>query len=72
MLEFAPLLVLYLQFVPYSLRPPAFVLGAEVAFCVFYVLWHCMCVTIAAVFGAVFATGEITFLFLFFLFVAAL
>ena len=72
MLEFVQLLVLNLQFVAYPLRPPAFVLGVEVAFVVCDVLWRCVRVTIAAVFGAVFASSGILFLFLFFLYVTAL
>ena len=72
MLEFVPLLVLNFQFVAYPLRPPAFVLGIEVAFVVCDVLWRCVCVTIATVFGAVFAAGGISFPFLIFLSVAAL
>ena len=72
MLEAAPLLVLNLQFVAYPLGPPAFVLGVEVAFVVWDVLWRCVCVPIATMFGTVFSPGGITFPFLFFLSVAAL
>ena len=72
MLEFAPLLVLNFQLVSNPLRPPTFVLGAEVAFVVWDVLWCCVCETIAAVFGAVFAAGGVLFSFLIFLSVAAL
>ena len=72
MLEAAQLLVLNLQFVAYPLGPPAFVLGVEVAFVVWDVLWRCVCVPIATMFGTVFSPGGITFPFLFFLSVAAL
>ena len=47
-------------------------LGVEVAFVVWDVLWRCVRVTIAAVFGAVFAACEISFPFLIILSVAAL
>jgi hypothetical protein len=72
MLKFVPLLVLNFQLVAYPLRPPTFVLGVEVAYVVWDVLWHCVRVTIAAVFGAVFAACGISFPFLIFLSVAAL
>ena len=72
MLEFVPLLVLNFQLVAYPLWPPTFVLGVEVAFVVWDVLWRCVRVTIAALFGAVFASSGILFLFLFFLYVTAL
>jgi hypothetical protein len=72
MLEFVPLLVLNFQLVAYPLWPPTFVLGVEVAFVVWDVLWRCVRVTIAAVFGAVFAACEISFPFLITLSVAAL
>jgi hypothetical protein len=44
--------------------PPSFVLGVEVAFVVGDVLWRCVRVSIAAVFGAVFAAHRIAFPFL--------
>ena len=72
MLKLVPLLVLNFQFVPYPLRPPSFVIGVEVAFVVCDVLWRCVHVTIAAVFGAMFAASGILFPFLIFLSVAAL
>jgi len=72
MLEFVPLFVLNFQLVAYPLRPPSFVLGVEVAFVVWDVLWRCVRVTIAAVFGAVFAACGISFSFLFFISIASL
>jgi hypothetical protein len=72
MLEFVPLLVLNFQLVAYPLWPPTFVLGVEVAFVVWDVLWRCVRVTIAAVFCAEFAACGILFPFLIFLSVAAL
>ena len=72
MLNFFPLLVLNFQFVTYPLWPPAFVLGVEVAFVMWDVLWLCVHVPIAAMFGTVFAAGGISFPFLIFLSVAAL
>ncbi len=71
-LEFVPLLVLNFQLVAYPLWPPSFVLGVEVAFVVWDVLWRCVRVTISAVFGTVFASCGISFPFLIFLSVAAL
>ena len=72
MLEFVPFFVLNFQLVAYPLWPPSFVLGVEVAFVVWDVLWCCVRVTIAAVFGTVFAACGIWFPFLIFLSVAAL
>ena len=72
MLEFVPLLVLNFQLVAYPIRPPTFVLGVEVAFVVWDVLWRCVRVTIAAVFGTVFAACGMLFPFLIFLSIAAL
>ena len=72
MLKFVPLFVLNFQLVAYPLRHPFFVLGVEVAFVVWDVLWCCVRVTIAAVFGAVFAACGISFSFLIFLSVASL
>jgi len=74
MLEFEPLLVLDFQLVPYPLWlwPPTFVLGVEVAFVVWDFLRHCVRITIASVFGAVFAACGILFPFLIFFSVAAL
>ena len=71
-LKFVPLLVLNFQLVAYPLWPSSFVLGVEVAFVVWDVLWRCMRVTIAAVFGAVFAACGISFPFLILLPAAAL
>jgi len=72
MFEFVPLLVLNFQLVAYPLWPSAFVLGVKVAFVVWDVLWRCVRVTIAAVFGVVFAACGISFPFLIFLSVAVL
>ena len=72
MLKFVPLLVLNFQLVAYPLWPPTFVHGVEVAFVVWDVLWHCVRVTIAAMFGAVFAACGVSFPFLIFLSIAAL
>ncbi len=72
MLEFIPLLVLDFHLVTYPLRPPTLVLGVEVAFVMWNVRWRCVRITIAAVFGAVFAACGILFPFLIILSVAAL
>ena len=76
MLEFVQFFVLNVQLVAYPLRPPSFVLGVEVAFFMWDVLWRCVRVTIAvmfgAVFGAVFAACGISFSFLILLPVTAL
>ena len=64
MLEFVSFFVLNFQLVAYPLRPPTFVLGVEVAFVVWDVLWRCVHETIASVFGAVFAACGISFPFL--------
>ncbi len=64
MLELVLLLILDFQLVAYPLRPPTFVLGVEVAFVVWDVLWCCVRETVASVFGAVFAACGISFPFL--------
>ena len=67
MLKFVSILVCYFQLTALLLRPPSFELGVEVAFVVGDVLWRCLRITIAVVFGAVFAASGIAFLFLIFL-----
>ena len=72
MFEFVPLLVLNFQLVGYPLRPPTFVLGVEVECVVCDVIWCCVRVTIATMFGVVFAACGISFPFLIFLSIAVL
>ena len=67
MLEFVPILVCYFQLIAHPLRPPSFELGVEVAFVVGDVLWRCLHITIAVVFGALFTASGLAFLFLIFL-----
>jgi hypothetical protein len=71
MLKFVPIFVCNFQHIVHPLWPSSFVLGVEVAFVGGDVLWCCVRVTIAAVFGAVFAACEIAFPFLIFLLTAA-
>jgi hypothetical protein len=64
MIKFVPILGCDFQLFAHPSWLPFFVLGVEVAFVVGDVLWHCMHVSIAAVFGAVFAAHEIVLAFL--------
>ena len=67
MVKFVPIFVRDFQLFahpPWSSWPPYFVLGIEVPFVVGDVLWRCVRVSIAAVFGTVFAARGIAFSFL--------
>jgi len=62
MIKFVPIFVCDFQLFAHPFFPPSFELRVEVAFVVGDVRWCCVYVSIAAVFGAVFAAAGLRFL----------
>ena len=64
MIKFCPIFVGDVQLITHPFWPQSFEFGVEVAFVVRDVLWLCVRVSVAVVFGTVFAAGEIALPFL--------
>jgi hypothetical protein len=72
MIKLVSFFVCNVQLIPHPLRLPSFELRVEVAFVLRDVFWFCVRVSVAVVFGAVFADYGIVFPFLVFLAYATL